>query len=419
MSNKKELVKNLISFGAIDLLGLLIPIITMPILTRALGPSQYGELLLLLTMLYFGHTIIDYGTQFTAVRKLARARGQNNSVNSIYSDTQSLRIILCALYLTGISLYCLFLSLDNMLNYVLAAGSFYLIGYTLTSAWFFQGIGSVEQLMKVSLTAKSINLIVIVFFVSEPKDLNIAIAATCLPMFFSGIFLAAYAHQRYKLSLPKFNNLSISLREGGNVFLGLLAPNLYNAIPTIALGTIFPASEFANFAIASRLASVIVTIQEVLAKSVYPILARVKESQVNKLLLANGLVSLVPIIVLYFLGEWILNTFLGRGFEGVNKYLVIFSIGVLFIGLSNAFSKGYFLPNGLDNVYRDVSLRISLISAILCACSIYQFGLLGAAISILLARFLFFADYLIAYRRLIKRQRRVFKPIFKSSEKEK
>ncbi|MDC8860763.1 oligosaccharide flippase family protein, partial [Escherichia coli] len=133
MSNKKEIIKNLISFGTIDVLGLLIPIVTMPILTRALGPSQYGELLLLLTMLYFGHTIIDYGTQFTAVRKLANVRNNKHDINNIYSDNQSLRLVLCLLYLIGLIVYCFVFSLHDTLNNLIIFGSMYLIGYTLSS----------------------------------------------------------------------------------------------------------------------------------------------------------------------------------------------------------------------------------------------------------------------------------------------
>ncbi|ELY3856350.1 oligosaccharide flippase family protein [Providencia vermicola] len=400
MSNKKEIIKNLVSFGTIDVLGLLLPIVTMPILTRALGPSQYGELLLLLTMLYFGHTIIDYGTQFTAVRKLANVRNNKHDINNIYSDNQSLRLVLCLLYLIGLIVYCFVFSLHYILNNVIIFGSMYLIGYTLSSPWFFQGIGAVEQLMKVSLTAKLINLIIILFFVNSPEDLTIAIAAFCIPILFSGLYLTTYIYLKYKLSIPKFNKLLNSLKDGKDVFIGLLAPNFYNMIPTIVLGTYFPPSEFVNFAIASRLSSIIVTIQDVIAKAIYPVISRIKESQVVKLLVVNGLISILPILFLYYFGSYIIRYFLGEKFLDVNQYLMIFSIGVLFIGLSNAISKGFLLPKGLDKIYRNISLVVSILSSIICLWGIYEWGLLGGAIAISLARFLFFITYYFYYLKL-------------------
>lgn len=72
MSKLKEIAKNFIGFGVIDLIGLVIPIVTMPLLTRTLGATSYGIYLLILTVLYFGHTIIDYGTHYTSVRELSK-----------------------------------------------------------------------------------------------------------------------------------------------------------------------------------------------------------------------------------------------------------------------------------------------------------------------------------------------------------
>lgn len=369
----------------------------MPILTRALGPSQYGDLLLFLTMLYLGHTIIDYGTQFTSVRNIARVRDKEDEVSSIYSDTQGLRILLCVAYWLVIVLYCLLFDLNNIVLHVAFFGGLYLIGYVLTAAWFFQGVGCLEKLMFISLLAKIINLFIIVFFVNAPEDVEIAIAASCLPTFIGGLYLTVVAHNRYRLALPKFSNLFSSLQEGKDVFIGLLAPNFYNAIPTIALGSIYPPADFASFAIASRLASVIVTVQNVVAKSIYPVLSIVKSNPINKLLLINFIISIIPLIIIYVVGDWLLIIFLGDGFFDVNKYLMILCFGIVFIGLSNAISQGYLLPNGYDRVYRNISLRVSIVSGLVSFMLIYFYGIFGGAIAITIARIFFFLDYFQVY----------------------
>ncbi|MEQ5321968.1 oligosaccharide flippase family protein [Providencia rettgeri] len=400
MSHKKELIKNLFSFGSVDLLGLLIPIITMPILTRALGPNQYGIYMLYLTILYFGHTIIDYGTQYTSVRILARNRNNPKEINRIYKDTQGLRLFLSILYSSCAIAYCFFLIPNNITNHITIAIFIYLLGYALTPLWFYQGIGAVDHAMKISLIIKIINLAVILLAVRVPEDIVIVIASFCIPMLIGGIYLSYFAYKRYSAGLPKFNQIKNSLSEGKDVFLGLLAPNFYNAIPMIVLGAIYPAAEFANFAIATRLASVIVTIQNIVAKAVYPIIAILKNSQVKKLLIINFAVSIIPTILIYFIGESAINFFLGKDFSEANQYLIILCIGIVFIGLSNAISQGYLLPNGYDRIYRNISLRVSMISGIIVFIMIYQYGILGSAIAITLARFIFFFDFTITYIRL-------------------
>ncbi|UUT61290.1 oligosaccharide flippase family protein [Aeromonas hydrophila] len=403
MSHKKELIKNFLSFGAVDILGLLIPIVTMPILTRALGPSQYGVYMLLLTILYFGHTIIDYGTQYTSVRVLANQRNNPEEVSLIYQETQGLRIFLCLLYTIGAISYSLFLSFDNAVLYTVLASSTYLFGYALTPLWFYQGIGAVDRAMKVSLAIKVLNLLVIVFAVSSPDDFDIVMASLCIPMLCGGIYLSYLASIKYHVAPPTFSRLGKSFNEGRDVFIGLLAPNFYNAIPTIALGSIYPPAEFAKFAIATRLASVIVTLQNVMAKAIYPVLAMLKDSQVNKLLLLNLIISIIPAIFIYIGGEWALGIFLGKDFSGVNTYLLILCVGIVFIGLSNAISQGYLLPNGHDRTYRNISLRVSFIAGIISFGFIYFYGLLGGAIAITIARAIFFLDYTAVYIKIIRR----------------
>ncbi|WP_435135369.1 oligosaccharide flippase family protein [Plesiomonas shigelloides] len=397
MSHKKEIIKNIFSFGSIDILGLLIPLVTMPILTRGLGPSQYGIYMLLLTIFYFGHTIIDYGTQFTSVRALAKQRDNSEEIRQIYQDTQGLRLFLCLLYTIGAILYSLFLSFDNAVMYTALGSLTYLFGYALTPLWFYQGIGAVEHAMKVSLVIKVVNVLVIVFAVSSPDDFYIVMASLCIPMLFGGIYLSYVASIKYHVSSPTFSRLGKSLHDGRDVFIGLLAPNFYNAIPTIALGSMYPPAEFAKFAIAVRLASVIVTFQNVLAKAIYPILAVLKNSQVKKLLLLNFIVSIIPVALIISFGEWLLQVFLGQGFSGVDKYLLILCVGIIFIGLSNAISQGFLLPNGYDRVYRNVSLRVSFLSSLLSFIFIYQYGILGGAILITVARLMFFIDYIHVY----------------------
>ncbi|MFM5631595.1 oligosaccharide flippase family protein [Aeromonas veronii] len=397
MSHKKEIIKNIFSFGSIDILGLLIPIVTMPILTRGLGPSQYGIYMLLLTIFYFGHTIIDYGTQFTSVRALAKQRDNPEEIRQIYQDTQGLRLFLCLLYAIGAILYSLFLSFDNAVMYTVLGSLTYLLGYALIPLWFYQGIGAVEHAMKVSLVIKIVNVLVIVFAVSSPDDFDIVMASLCIPMLCGGIYLSYIASIKYHVASPTFSRLGKSLHDGRDVFIGLLAPNFYNAIPTIALGSMYPPAEFAKFAIAVRLASVIVTFQNVLAKALYPILAVLKNSQVKKLFLLNFIVSIIPVVLIIYFGEWLLQVFLGQGFSGVNEYLLILCVGIIFIGLSNAVSQGYLLPNGYDRVYRNVSLRVSFLSSLLSFMFISQYGMLGGAVLITVARIIFFIDYLHVY----------------------
>ncbi|MEC6815435.1 oligosaccharide flippase family protein [Photobacterium toruni] len=395
----KEMFSNFVSFGVIELFGMLIPIITLPILTRTLGPSSYGSFLLILSIFYFGNTIIDYGTNYTSVRKLSKNKANLNKVKKIFKDTQSLRLVLAFIYFICCIIYAGFFLSHNLFVIFCISSFLYFIGYALTPIWYYQALGRMGIVTKISLIVKCVNLVVILFFIKNEKDLYIALLSSSFPMFISGLYFL-YLSKKEELSIKVSINIWRALKSGFHVFVGLLAPNLYNSIPTIVLGTSYPPEQFAQFAIASRLCSVVISLQNILAKAVYPVISRMKEIQISKLIYANLSVSIPPLLFLYFFGTYALRYFLGKDFDDVNQYLVILIIGVVFVGLANSFSQGFFLPKGLDRIYRNISLRVSFLSAGLAFLLISHYGLMGGALSITVARILFFVDYIYHYKKI-------------------
>ncbi|WP_311749503.1 oligosaccharide flippase family protein [Proteus terrae] len=400
---KKEIIGNFVSLSSINALGILIPIITMPILSRNLGMDTYGQYLLFMTILIFGHTITDYGVQYTGIRQASTYRYNNKKLSLVYVNYQTLRLFLATIYFLSSLIYSIYFLNINFTHWILYGGSLYLLGYVLTSAWLYLSIGKTKILIISSLFTKVINLLTIIFIIKNNDDVDLLIISTTLPLFISGCFL--YCFIRFKLKLGLFlRPVSILpyIIKGKNVFLGVLAPNLYNSLPIIILGSISIASEFSKFAVATRIVGLITSFQDIFAKSIYPILSRDKKNHVSSLLKINTLFSLSSFLFILFFGEYSLGLFLGKDYSS-NIYLLILSVSIIFLGFSNSFADGFFLPKKYDLIYRNISLRISLLSCAISFILIYHFGILGGCIAIVLARLLFSLDYFLTYHKLLKK----------------
>ncbi|MCW7553204.1 oligosaccharide flippase family protein [Endozoicomonas gorgoniicola] len=388
MKYKKEIINNLLSLGAVDFLGLLIPVITMPILSRSLGAALYGSYLLFLTVVTFGYTIVDYGILYTGSREVARNKN-NNAYKDLYSYNQTVRWLLFLCYSLAIAIYA-FLFLDETLQfYTLACGIPLLGGYVMTSSWFFQGMSDTRWLLYSSLLSRLLNLFVILFVVKTPDDFGVAIVSATYPTLLSGMLLVCVLRQKYKVKQFKFGKVKKYLTNSFDVFTGILAPNFYNSIPTMLLGGISDPIEFAKFAVASRICGLVGVVQSVLSKSIYPILSRESGNYVNQVIKANLAIS-IPIFLFFVgFGDFAIEIFLGADYVGNINYLALMSFGMVFIGIANAYGTGYFLPKGHDSVYRSVSLRVSFLSGVLSFTLIYLFGIVGGAVSVTLARVFF------------------------------
>ncbi|WP_274061554.1 oligosaccharide flippase family protein [Vibrio parahaemolyticus] len=393
--NKKELLSNVLSLGAIDFLGMLIPIITMPIITRAIGLELYGQYLLFVTMLTFGHTIIDYGVQYSGVRVAAKNRANKLALETAYADYQGLRFVLSGVFFLFSSLYVV--NVFNSIWYLIPL-FLYIFGYLLTSAWFFQGAALTKYLSIASISNKILLLIAIVVFIKSKDDFFLLVLFTTIPIFITSILLLFFLRSRYQIKLFSLNNIKRTVNDGLSVFIGLLAPNLYNAIPLMLLGNYADKLEFANFAISLKVCGVIFMFQNVVAKSIYPITSRNKNGFKPTLFL-NLLIVIPCVLILFFFGSDLIKVILGVSLES-DIYIKVISTSLIFVAISNSFSVGYFLPNNLDVEYRNIAIKTSILSAVIVFFLIYKFSVIGCALGLLTARAILFFNYTLSYKRI-------------------
>ncbi|MEZ8688516.1 oligosaccharide flippase family protein [Vibrio splendidus] len=388
-----ELAKSIFSLASIDVLGMLIPIMLMPILTSRLGLDDYGQYLLVMTILFFGQTIIDFGVQFTGVRSISKNFNKKKIKGIIYSDHQTLRILLMIVYTLIVFIYA-----NVTENYLLSGWGVllvlsYYLGYILLSAWYLQATHRTQILLYASLTIKITNLTIIYFLVKDTNDLNILMISSTVPNLIVGSLVGYYIIKKEKIKkIVRFKNVKSTFNNGKNIFIGIAAPNLYNAIPMIIVGSYADPALFADYAIALKICSIIFMLQNVLTKALYPILSRGTEISLKFVLVLNLFLSVPFSIIISLFGVDIINFLLHVKISDP-IYLIIISISLIFVGISGTISKGYLLPNGFDKLYKDISIRVSLISMVISIFLIYNFGVFGAALSLFIARLIFLMDY--------------------------
>ena len=146
MSSKKIIINNIFSLGSIEIIGLLIPIISMPLLTSALGADMYGQYLLIMTILTFGNTIVDYGVQYSGVRDVSKNINNKKARDFLFSNYQAIRLFLSFIYIIIISFYFILFKSEFMM-YIWSSLIPYIFGYFLSSPWFFLSINKTKILL--------------------------------------------------------------------------------------------------------------------------------------------------------------------------------------------------------------------------------------------------------------------------------
>lgn len=401
--DKNRFFKNILAFATVDILTLLIPLITMPLLTRSLGVETYGQYLLYMTFLMFGHMCIDFSCNYVAIRDIAKQSEKNNyyKVSKIYAVTQKIRSITLVLYCLSICVYYI-LFFDSLFNkHFFLSSIIYLIGYYFSANYFFIGIDKAKVVTYIVIPPKIMTLLYVLFF----RDVNLIdlLYVQAWPTLIIGIISSIYCKRitkKIKFSKLYFKN---RLQKGFDVFLGIIIPNTYLVLPLPLLQSISSPIDFAYLSIAMRLAGVMTTCINVINKSVFPIFStKIDDKSVNKYLVSVCLISVLMISAPYFFEKEILYFITGQQYQALFPMLKVVSIGVLFSLITSAICQNYLLATGKISVYKRLSLITAILSVVLIYISIYFWGVNGYAISLTISRFITLIIFLSSYINLVR-----------------
>ena len=99
----KTIVKNAGWLGLIQILNYLIPFLTLPVVTRAFGPTIYGILAAFNAYAAYVTVIVQYGFDFTGVRAIARSHTDIFMLSETVSTIFGAQILLGVVALAGFS----------------------------------------------------------------------------------------------------------------------------------------------------------------------------------------------------------------------------------------------------------------------------------------------------------------------------
>ena len=166
-----------------------------------------------------------------------------------------------------------------------------------------------------------------------------------------------------------------------------MAPNLYLSFTTIILG--FCGGEIANgiYSGGNKFSGIGNNVLHTFTRTFFPYLSRKPEKH-RKFMIMTMSVSICVSGILFFCAPWIIRTFLSPEFENSIAVLRILSISLIFMALSNVYGSCYLIIHKRERELRRITLFSSIAGLILAFPLIYKFSYIGAALTVLISRFL-------------------------------
>jgi len=384
---RKRLLENFVSLSLLRGINYILPLITLPYLTRVLGVEKFGLVMFAQAFTWYFMNITDYGFNLSATREIAVNRGRTETISTIFN---SVLIIKLALALTGFIVFSAIILIfgkfrGDWLLYLASYGMVF--GYALFPEWLFQGMEKMKYITVINLTAKLIFIICIFAVIRSSADY------IYVPVFYSLGFLAAgilgitIAVRQFKLKWqwPGLKNMKIRLVDGFHIFITGIMPQLYNNSATFILGLLTNNILVGYYAAASKVIEALNSIIYIISQTFFPYLNRRISSHgsFRNIIIGAGLaISLL----IFWQAEFLVHFIFGPGYESSIILLRILAVSPLLIAVIVCYGTNFLLIINQDRLYLKITMIASLTGFATAWIFIPTLKHVGAALNIVFAR---------------------------------
>lgn len=400
---------NIAALGALQAANYLIPLVTLPYLTHALGVEAFGRFSFVLAVMAYFVLITDYGFSWSATRQIAAHRDDRQFVSEVFSATwyaKCLLALVSGFMLVGVVGLVPVLREDAGLY---LAGFSLVVGNLLMPVWLLQGLERMREVAIIHVFGRIAALLPLFLLVRTPEDVAWAVFYAGAASIIGGIVALFWiSHGRLiEWKKPELTSMLNALREGGVLFLSKLYSNSYTLLAPLALGAVSGTTSVGYFALADRIMRVAQALLEPITQALFPRLSHLYGKDRRA---ARGLVKRTAAIIVVLSGltslllwvsaDWMIELLGGGKFAPASDVLRWLAVVPLVMGLSNVLGVQIMLPNGLSRAFSQIAGFAALLGILVISPLVYWKDAQGAAMAILLVElFITFAMGVYLYGR--------------------
>ena len=269
-------VKNGIWLYLLQVFNTIIPLLTIPYITRVLGRGEYGTFSIALNVMGYLQVLVEYGFGMSATREVAISKKDNERVSKVFTGVLLSRFILLILAVGISACYLIVTGANGKLRACMIIMIICLVGYCIQQNWLFQGMQEMKYISIVSIVSRTISTALIFLLVKTDRDLILYSLLYTISPFLSGVIGLTIAVFRYKVYLMKANFAMVkqNLKSGWYVFTTQLSSKVFGAIGITFLGIYSTNVEVGTFSAIQKIPNVMMLAWAPISQVMYPIVSQ-------------------------------------------------------------------------------------------------------------------------------------------------
>ncbi|ARY92014.1 MULTISPECIES: flippase [Lacticaseibacillus] len=379
-------VKNFLWNMGYQVFVLLLPIITIPYVSRVLGPTGIG-------INAYTNSVVQYFILFGTLgitvygnREVAYQRDDSQRLSNIFWELTFFKFIT-----TGIAtaLYIIFICLTGQYALFYIIQGLLLLASAIDVSWFFQGLEEFRITVVRNTFVKVISLILIFTLIKSKADLWLYILILSGSQFIGNITLIPYL-SKY-VSKPVLRDMEIwkHMKPTLVMFIPQIASQIYLQLNKTMLGLYIGVQAAGFYDNSDKIIKILLAIVTATGTVLLPHMAhsfargdrQAVVSSLDKSMhfilllafpMAAGLIAVSPVFT---------SVFFGSKFNAVAMLLAIESAVIVLVGISNAIGIQYLLPTNQTHPFTVSVILGAVTNIILNIPMIIAWGAIGAMIA--------------------------------------
>lgn len=387
-----SLKHNVASLGLVLAANTLIPLITLPYLTRVLGAEGYGRIAYVQAVMAYATLFTDYAFSWSAVREVAAARDDRDALSRVFHSVWAAQwlLTLAAAVVLGVTGWAIGIRDINLVMYVLGFIAI-VFANTLFPLWLFQGLERMGEIAVIQVVTRLLGVPAVFLLVHSPSDAVLALGIQAGVSILAGSAALIYLWRARWLhwARPARQDILTAFKSGFTLFLSKLGISFYTTLAPLALGIMSGTTAVSYFSLADRLRTAGQSLLSPIATALFPRLSHLYASDraTATRLAARGFqltlgVALLISVSLFTLAEPVIRLLGGYEFEAAVPVLRVLAALPLIVGLSNVFGVQIMLANGRTKPFNLILGGAAILGAIAIWPLTKTFGALGAAASV-------------------------------------
>lgn len=388
---KKSIKLNYIYNLLYQILAIILPLITVPYISRVLGADGIGTYSYTYSIVYYFMIIALLGINNYGNRSIAKTRDDKKKMSKTFLGIYAIQLFMSMLMIVCYVGYVILF--DNQYKMIAFIEILFILSAMVDVNWFFFGLEEFKITVVRNTILRLLTLALIFIFVRTKDDLWIYTLIMAGSTLLCNLILVPPLLKRIDFEKIMFKDIKKHIKPCLVLFIPVISVSLYKMMDKVMLGMLTNVTQVGYYEQAEKIANLPIALISALGTVMLPRISNLASKNENSKILeyieksVQVMMFLALPITFGLIGVAgnFVPIFLGNDFLASVPVLRMLSVTILFVTFASIIRMEYLLPKEKDRTYIESVIGGAIVNLIMNWIFIPKFDAIGACIGTICA----------------------------------